>query len=46
MKYDPLAYECKRCCLACDEDKKTCKYKKSRERLTRRELYAAKKRNL
>ena len=43
MKYDPLAYECQKCCLACNEDQRTCKYKKAREKLVRREVYAAKK---
>lgn len=43
MKYDPLAYKCQKCCLACNENQETCKYKKARERLIRRELYATKK---
>lgn len=43
MKYDPLAYECQKCCIACDEDQKTCEYKKARGRLIKRELYAIKK---
>lgn len=43
MKYDKLAYECQKCCLTCDENKKTCEYRKARGRLINRELYAAKK---
>lgn len=43
MKDDSLAYKCQKCCITCDEDKKTCEYRKARGRLINRQLYAAKK---
>lgn len=43
MKDISLAYECQKCCISCNEDKKKCEYRKARERLTRREMYRLKK---
>lgn len=46
MKYDPLLYECQKCCLGCEKTKKEqkeCEYQKARGRAVRRMVYKAKK---
>lgn len=43
MKDDSLAYECQKCCITCNENKKTCEYRKARGRIINRKIYAAMK---
>lgn len=46
MKDDSLAYLCQKNCMLCDENKKTCEYRKARGRIINRMIYAAKKEKL
>ena len=41
IEYEDI--ECQKCCITCEEDKKTCEYKKQRRRAIQRMLYKAKK---
>ncbi len=43
MKDVNLAYECQKCCITCNEDKKKCEYRKAKGRIINRQLYAVKK---